>query len=68
MTICCKPCYEEHGEFVPATNRGDVWRCESCAEAVWERNQARDVEAFHGASSWMGSAQIERAKQDGAMR
>ncbi len=68
MTVCCKPCYERRGLFVPAVNLGDVWRCDSCAEAVWERQQARDVEAWHGGASWMGSAQIERAKADGGMR
>ena len=68
MTVCCKPCYEARGVFVPATNLGDVWRCDSCAEAVYERHQESDMSSYHGGSSWRDSAQLERAKADGAMR
>ena len=68
MTICCLPCYHRHDRFVPATNHGDVWRCADCAEAVAMRQAEADMAGYHGGSSWRGSAQIERAKADGAMR
>ena len=37
MTICCLPCWRARGVFVLAVNLGDVWRCDTCAEAVWLR-------------------------------
>lgn len=68
MRICCVPCYTRRGVLVTATNRGDVWRCEECAEAVAMGQAESDMASYHGGASWMGSAQIERAKLDGAMR
>ena len=68
MRIYCLPCYEHDGSLVPATNHGDVWRCADCAEAVAMRQAEADMAGYHGGASWRGSAQIERAKQDGAMR
>lgn len=38
--LCCLTCWHRHGTLVPATNLGDVWRCDNCAEAVWLRQQA----------------------------
>ena len=75
-TVLCSPCYLR-GDHTPATNLGAVRSypvgvlqpmCDSCSDEAGQAALERDFSAYQGGSSWGDSAQVERAKRDGAMR
>ena len=64
MRVCCLPCFERTGRLVPATNKGDTWRCDDCAEAAYQRQQDGDAAAFHGGSgAFTNSERTEEARR-----
>lgn len=76
VTVLCSPCYLR-GDRTPATNLGAVRSypvgvllpmCDDCADEAGQAALERESAAYHGGSSWVDSAQVERAKRDGAMR
>lgn len=75
MRLLCSRCYYDFDRHVPATNLdamadypGMTPACDHCTEAAGMEQAEQDFASFHGGSSWMDSAQIERAHMDGARR
>lgn len=73
MRFLCSRCWDR-GERRPATNFAavreycSVLMCDSCSDAAGEAHDQADIEAYHGASSWGDSGQMERAQEVGAWK